>query len=186
MWDSLYSSRDYSLVAAYPSDGISANIDLVLSNNIFAFNTGPEVGSPTGIYLGEGVNLVREGNNVYWSRDDAEIAAAFLEDDADISRSEIEDGTWAEASGQGIGNIASDPAFAEGWPNVDLHLDEQSPAIDAGTSENAPLTDCECMIRPAGNGHDIGAYEYGSVLDQECAGDGQDEMKKKKKGKIRR
>jgi len=193
MWDPLYSSRDYSFVAAYPSDGTSAKIDLLLSNNIFAFNTGPQVGSPTGIYLGKGVNLVREENNIYWSRDDCEIAAAFLEGDSEISRSEIEDGTWAEASGQGIGNITSDPTFMKGWPNVDLHLHEQSPAIDTGTSENAPPTDCECMKRPAGNGHDIGAYEYGSVLDPECAGldpecagNNREEMKKKKKRKIRR
>ena len=186
MWDSSYGSRDYSFVAAYPSDGTSAKMDLVLSNNIFAFNTGPEVGSATGIYLGEGVNLIREGNNMYWSRDDGEIEAAFLEGDSDISRSDIEDGTWTEASGQGIGNMTSDPTFMEGWPSVDLHLQEQSPAIDAGISENAPLTDCECMKRPAGYGTDIGAYEFGSVLDPECAGNDQEEMKKKKKGKIRR
>jgi hypothetical protein len=42
------------------------------------------------------------------------------------------------------------------------------------------------MKRPAGYGTDIGAYEFGSVLDPECAGNDQEEMKKKKKGKIRR
>ena len=188
MWDPNYSGRDYSLVAAYPSEGISPEIDLLLSNNIFAFNTGPQVGTPTGIYLGEGVNLVREGNNAYWSRDDCEITAEFVHGDPEFSRSEIEDGTWASASGQGTGNITSDPVFMNGWPDVNLHLEEQSPAIDTGTSENAPFVDCDCMIRPAGAGHDIGAYEYGSVLDQECAGSGTENPKPKrsKKGKIRR
>jgi hypothetical protein len=71
-----------------------------------------------------------------------------------------------------------------GWPGVDLHLDEQSPAIDAGTSENAPSEDCEGKIRPAGNGHDIGAYEYGSAEAQENDGDEQEdpEPKRTKKG----
>ncbi|MBE0461524.1 MAG: right-handed parallel beta-helix repeat-containing protein [Candidatus Aminicenantes bacterium] len=188
MWDPGYSGRDYSFVAAYPSDGISAEIDLLLTNNIFAFNTGPQVGSPTGIYLGEGVNLIREGNNIYWSRQDCEIVADFVEGDPEFSRSEIEDGTWAGASGQGGGSIASDPLFLNGWPAVDLHLNEDSPAIDTGTSESAPPVDRECMIRPAGEGYDIGAYEHGSIMDQECAGDsgGSQEPKKNKKGKRRR
>lgn len=188
MWDPGYSGRDYSFVAAYPSDGISAEIDLLLTNNIFAFNTGPQVGSPTGIYLGEGVNLKREGNNIYWSRLDCEIVADFVEGDPEFSRPEIEDGTWAGASGQGGGDIASDPLFLNGWPAVDLHLGAHSPAVDAGTSDSAPLVDCECMIRPAGEGYDIGAYEYGSTMDPECAGDGtgNQEPENRKKGKIRR
>lgn len=186
MWDPGFSDRDYSFVAGYPENGISAEIDLLLSNNIFAFNTGPEVGTPTGIYLGEGVNLVQEGNNLFWSREDCEIVAAFVEGDSEFSRSEIADGTWAQASGRGGGNQTFEPVFISGWPDVDLHLDSQSPAIDAGTPENAPSVDCECMLRPAGSGYDMGAYEYGSVLDQECAGGESQEPKKIKKGKVRR
>jgi hypothetical protein len=186
MWDPSFSGRDYSFVAGYPEDGISAEIDLLLSNNIFAFNTGPQVGTPTGIYLGQGVNLVQEGNNLFWSREDCEIEAAFVEGDHDFSRAAIEDGTWAAASGQGNGEVTSNPLFISGWPDVDLHLGNLSPAIDAGTSENAPSVDCECMLRPAGNGYDIGAYEHGSVLDQECAGIESPEPKKTKKGKVRR
>jgi hypothetical protein len=186
MWDPGYSGRDYSLVASYPSDGISPEIDLLLSNNIFAFNTGPQVGTPTGIYLGKGVNLVEEGNNVYWSRDDCEITAEFVQGDPDFSRSEIADATWAAASGHGLGNITSNPVFLNGWPDVDLHLDEKSPAIDSGTAENAPLEDCEGKIRPAGNSPDIGAYEYGSVKDRENGDDEPEdpEPKKTKKGRI--
>ncbi len=52
--------------------------------------------------------------------------------------------------------------------NGDLHLREASPAIDAGTSVDAALVDYDCMIRPAGKGHDIGAYEYGSSIDPSC------------------
>jgi hypothetical protein len=186
MWDPNFSDRDYSFVAGYPENGVSAEIDLLLSNNIFAFNTGPQVGTPTGIYLGEGVNLIQEGNNLFWSREDCEIEADFVEGDADFARSEIGNGTWAAASGQGSGDVTSDPVFISGWPDVDLHLDGNSPAIDSGTLNNAPSVDCECMIRPAGNGCDIGAYEYGSVLDQECTGSASQNPHKKKKGILRR
>ncbi len=186
MWDPSFSDRDYSFVAGYPENGIPAEIDLLLSNNLFAFNTGPQVGSPTGIYLGEGVNLASESNNLFWSREDAEILAAFVQGDPEFSRTEIGNGTWTAASGQGNGDVTSDPVFISGWPDVDLHLDGQSPAVDAGTSESAPLVDCECMKRPAGNGYDIGAYEYGSVLDLDCAGSESQEPKRTKKGKIRR
>jgi hypothetical protein len=42
------------------------------------------------------------------------------------------------------------------------------------------------MIRPAGNGYDIGAYEYGSVIDQECEGIQSQQPKRNKKGNVRR
>jgi len=57
-----------------------------------------------------------------------------------------------------------------------------SPAIDAGTSQNAPSVDNECMVRPAGNGYDIGAYEYGSSPDPACVSS----QKKKKRIIIRK
>jgi hypothetical protein len=168
MWSTDYSDRNYALVAACPHpDGTSAPMNLTLINNIFAFNTGPEVGRPTGIYLGEGVNLVSEGHNIYWSREDGEIFADFVEGDEgdkEFTRAEIADGTWAAATGQGEGDIAIDPLFVAGWPNVDLHLQENSPAIDAGTSIGAPSTDLEGKSRPSGEGYDIGAYEYGEPV----------------------
>jgi parallel beta-helix repeat protein len=42
----------------------------------------------------------------------------------------------------------------------DLRLKEGSPAIDAGTSDLAPLLDIIGVSRPQGLLHDIGAYEY--------------------------
>jgi hypothetical protein len=42
----------------------------------------------------------------------------------------------------------------------DYHLQPGSPAIDAGTSEGAPDTDCEGTARPQGLTYDIGAYEF--------------------------
>lgn len=41
----------------------------------------------------------------------------------------------------------------------DFHLSASSPALDAGTSTQAPAFDLEGTFRPSGAGHDIGAYE---------------------------
>jgi parallel beta-helix repeat protein len=47
----------------------------------------------------------------------------------------------------------------------DYHLSSTSPAIDAGTSTDAPSTDLDGLSRPWGNGFDIGCYEYqGTIL----------------------
>jgi hypothetical protein len=56
------------------------------------------------------------------------------------------------------GNISADPEFAS-YPN-DLHLTEQSPCIDQGTSAGAPASDVDGNTRPVGAGYDIGAYEF--------------------------
>jgi len=111
MFDPAFGERDYAFVAGYPHDdtGIPARLDLTLSGNIFAFNTGPEQGGRTGIYLGRNVRLLEERENVFFSRDDEEILAVFLGDRA-ISQSEIADGTWARLTGQGARDLV-----AEGW-----------------------------------------------------------------------
>ncbi len=180
MYDASFSIRNYAFVASYPDDatGISAEIDLTLVNNIFAFNTGPRVGSPTGIYLGEGVHLVKEGFNLFWSRKDGEIQAEFIEGDSWFSRSQIINGEWAAASGEGDGDICSNPLFLSTWPEPNVRLKAGSPALDKGTEEVSPSVDVICMKRPGGLGVDVGAFEMFSVLDPYCGNN--------KKGRIRR
>ena len=157
MYDPDYSERDYSFVAAYPATASSPAIQLTLVNNIFASNTGPELGTPTGIYLGEGVQLT-EHHNLYWSRDDGEIEAEFVSGhDPWFTRAEITDGTWATVTGQGQGNVTADPLFVSDWSEVDPHLQAGSPAVDAGSVEGAPSDDAEG--RPRDATPDIGAYE---------------------------
>ena len=170
MWNPAFSSRNYAMLVGYPNDdtGISAEISLTLINNIFAFNTGPQVGTPTGIYLGSGVNLVEEGNNLFWSREDGEIQAEFVPGKSWFSRSDIGTGNWQQLTGQGKDDICVDPTFVSEWPEADLHLSSQSPAVDKGRREGAPKVDLECMFRPAGGGPDIGAYERNSYLDPDC------------------
>jgi hypothetical protein len=54
-------------------------------------------------------------------------------------------------------NISADPKFVS-YPD-DLHLTVDSPCIDHGTSEGAPVNDADGTPRPQGTGFDIGAYE---------------------------
>ena len=73
-------------------------------------------------------------------------------------------GVCAGAQGSN-GNISADPLFASQAAG-DYHLLQGSPAIDAGTANQAPLTDFDGTARPLdGNGDgtaafDMGAYEF--------------------------
>ena len=133
MQDPSYSVRNYSFVAAWPDDntGISAQINLTLLNNIFAFNCNNQMGGPTGIFLGEGVTLVEEGYNCFFSRSDGEIQAEFVQGETWFTRDDIINGTWAAATGQGDGDITLNPQFADS-SSFDFRLMQGSPCIDAG------------------------------------------------------
>jgi parallel beta-helix repeat protein len=50
-----------------------------------------------------------------------------------------------------------DPMFIS---DTDYHLKGNSPAIDMGITEGAPVVDFDHVDRPQGSGYDIGAYEY--------------------------
>ena len=158
MWDPAYSERNWAFVAGYPEEMESPPVTLTLVNNIFAFNADP-TGEPTGIYLGPGVLLARQEHNLYYSRADGEITAEFASgrDDPDFTRAEIADGTWAGYTGQSQNDITDDPRFVSGWPEVDLHLQASSSAVNAGSAEGAPADDA--AGRPRDAQPDLGAYE---------------------------
>ena len=50
------------------------------------------LGGATDLYLGEGVNLLFEGHNLYWSRPDGEITALFLGEEREFTRDDDLDG----------------------------------------------------------------------------------------------
>jgi len=73
----------------------------------------------------------------------------------------------------GTGNINADPLFVSQPAHAnapttagDLHLQTCSPAIDAGTSVDAPTTDLDRNARPKNQGHDMGAYEFQTDLSE--------------------
>jgi hypothetical protein len=130
MWALEFAHRDYATTLGYPEESgpQKPNIALTLKGNIFAFNTREE---PTGIYMGPGVRLIAERDNIFYSRPDEEILAVFLQDRS-ITRDEITSGEWSKLSGMGQGDLSIDPQFVAGWPDVDLHLKPGSPAEGKG------------------------------------------------------
>jgi hypothetical protein len=130
MWAPEFAHRDYAATFGYPEESgpQKPNIALTLKGNIFAFNTREE---PTGIYMGPGVRLIAERDNIFYSRPDEEILAVFLQDRS-ITRDEVTSGGWSKLSGMGQGDLSIDPQFVAGWPDVDLHLKAGSPAAGKG------------------------------------------------------
>jgi hypothetical protein len=70
---------------------------------------------------------------------------------------------WQGAGYDAHSFVASaDQLFAQSAAN-DYHLKTGSPALNSGTSFDAPAADLEGLPRPAGGFYDIGAYELGAL-----------------------
>jgi hypothetical protein len=65
----------------------------------------------------------------------------------------------AEGEVYGDDYVEGDPCFVDPV-GADFHLQGDSPAIDQGSSLDAPDDDYDGQSRPAGSGYDIGADEY--------------------------
>ena len=64
---------------------------------------------------------------------------------------------YTDVSGEAA--VTGDPRFVS-VSAPDFHLQDRSPAIDAGTPTDAPAVDLEGVVRPQGSAPDIGAYEW--------------------------
>jgi parallel beta-helix repeat protein len=102
-----------------------------------------------GIYCGPYGELVQLRNNIIWGNSGGEIYG----EDIYIDHCDINDNYWVFGS-----NIMQDPLFVNPAGN-DFHLKPGSPCIDTGTSDLAPLTDIDGILRPQGCKFDMGAYE---------------------------
>jgi hypothetical protein len=131
---------------AYPMyveyDNRDVPIKITMRNCIIA-------GGHGAVYFGPSVNVTIENNLFYRPGDAIQVEAGGIS----YSRGNL---------GQlGMGNIYGDPRFirtAWGGPG-DYQLRKGSPAVDGGSSIDAPAEDIDGVDRPAGIGVDMGAYE---------------------------
>lgn len=63
----------------------------------------------------------------------------------------------------GSGSVEYEKNFVN-WKAFDVHLLQNSAAVDQGSENKAPSIDADGNSRPAGNAFDIGAYEYSGAL----------------------
>lgn len=68
-------------------------------------------------------------------------------------------------AGSASATVTAEPQFVNYQANGsgDYHLASSSPAINKGTSANAPAFDIDQAARPGGGAFDIGAYEFGAT-----------------------
>jgi len=113
MWDSRFAVRNWAVIVGYPEEVPRPEVNLIMVNNIFAFNATPLEGGPTSVYLGPGVHLIQESNNLYFSREVEEIMMD-IDDSVNFSQEDIASGIWESYSKQGKGNLITDPLFLSG------------------------------------------------------------------------
>ncbi len=104
------------------------------------------------VYFGDSIDLTCDHNIFYNAGDEGQVYA----NGRDYSAAELEAGALGE------GNLSRDPMFlSPAWgESGDYHLRAGSPAIDAGSSEDAPTRDLDGNPRNTDGACDIGAYEY--------------------------
>jgi len=148
---------DFGLTAICEANPATLRVAMV--NNILAYNYG-------GVFLSGAAVLEKEDHNIYWSREDAEIATSSYS----YGRNEINGRVWFKETGRGEHSFCRDPLFVDP-ENHDYRLAKNSPAIDRGLGEGAPAKDIDGGIRPRGKGCDIGPYESaeGSVVPPSAA-----------------
>ena len=88
-----------------------------------------------------------------WFQINVEVSAAGLTIDHNLIH-----GTRGDDELDGTDIVEGDPRFASA-SGANFHLNDGSPAIDAGSSADAPMDDFDGNPRPQGSGYDIGAFE---------------------------
>ena len=156
-----------NIISGNLGDGIFAIIDSspLVTNNVISGNGGglnTSTGHPilmnntvvgnlqNGIYV-QDIGNVTIINNIFSNA--FEIATEAYSQ-VNVTYSNIKGGYAGE------GNISQNPMFIGG---DDYRLKDGSPCIDSGTSVDAPGTDIDGIMRPQGDGVDMGAYEFESV-----------------------
>ncbi len=102
--------------------------------------------------MGSSSDLVEEKGNLFWTTGKNIIQSS----DAAITAANYSS-SWQNGT-RGAGSIVADPKF-KNLLEFDLRLAEDSPAINGAPANGAPHVDVDNILRPQGDGVDIGAYE---------------------------
>jgi parallel beta-helix repeat protein len=163
-------------ISLYQIDGgADASGNLVVNNTVLVAADGRWA---LNIQTGSTGNTVR--NNILYSSHSfrgsisisADSLSGFTSDyNVVLSRFTTDDGgsvqslaQWQATSGQDAHSLLATPSqLFVNAAGSDYHLSASSPAIDAGTSQFAPVVDMEFTARPTGAGYDIGADELGGA-----------------------
>jgi parallel beta-helix repeat protein len=169
-------------IALFRQNGATGSLNnRIINNTIVVDNSISNSGGRWGVSISGGStgNILR--NNIIFSthpiRGAIELTTdsrdGFLSDHNAIGNRFSLDGgqtaigfaSWKKATGQDSHSVILvdrddlDRLFVN-RANGDYHLISTSIAIDHGTASGAPVTDCEGQVRPAGEGYDIGSYEF--------------------------
>jgi hypothetical protein len=96
-------------------------------------------------------------NNIVYGNGNSALGSCYITGGA--FRTNIYDKASIESSATAVGNYEVDPGFADSaaW---DFHLVRGAQAIDKGAPIAAVAHDLDGVVRPQGEGWDIGCYEY--------------------------
>ncbi|MFH1142909.1 MAG: right-handed parallel beta-helix repeat-containing protein [Candidatus Eisenbacteria bacterium] len=145
-------------------DSTGAGIQLDLRNCILAG------GDNVGLWIEQLEGFTYEGDYNVFHNDNAP-RAIWGGGQREFSLEEIDAGEWSDFCGCDESSLVAyeDTDLFVSPSGFDLRLFENSLAVDQGSGTGAPSEDFAGCLRPAGQGVDIGAYEY---LPYGDAGDG--------------
>ncbi len=167
----IYNYTNYG-ICLYDIDSIAGSTNNIIVNN--TFNATSAVAALCAVDQSTGNtmlnNIFLSGSSVLYLFDAGSLSGTVSNYNVVPTGAQIEDydtgatqtlSQWQSSSGQDLNSFSATPSqlFVNPSGN-DYHLLSTSPAINAGTSTDAPSTDLDGNPRPSGTGYDIGAYEY--------------------------
>lgn len=117
-----------------------------------AYNTGTIINCT--FFKNNGLGIENDGsviNCIIWENPEGDIK----------NNNKVHFSCYREATGE-LGNIAKEPLFINTSGEINtwnLRISPESPCVDGGTSDGAPVSDMAGISRPQGEGFDMGAYE---------------------------
>lgn len=152
----VYNNAAIGLHVAGYSTGPIDNITLI-NNDVY--NNGLVDSWGGGIYMqyGSATNVVIRNNIISKNRNYQMASAASA--NAAITNNLIDGYIGGLDETKGTDYVEGNPKFVNPV-SADFHLQSTSPAIDNGSSFNAPNVDFDGNSRPQGAGYDIGSYEF--------------------------